>query len=546
MNEYLWTAFIAADGSNRVLVASSQAGQPWTGSRFIEQWSPFTPSLKYFKNRLYAAFVTNDVAISGGSRVPSNRIFLTSTDDGVTWSAATFFNQYSKNSPCLCEWNGSLYIAFIASDPSNRILVCSSADGSNWSGTTDTGQTSPQAPSLAAFNDNLYLAFVSNDSRNAILLCSMAPGGNWGGATNTNQSCRFSPALSGFGDNLYLAFTANNDTQSLLVCSSQNWSADTRVNQSSSHGPSFAVFNNSLNLGFVANDPSRECMLTSSSNPSQWPNPTTDLKKSADSRAALAAAPFSCCSDMAMQPNPFGAGNNYFIWCGSCDPPTYPTDLTLTIEISSDLLSSNGLSFQWNGWSPSGLNLDCKWQQYGFTIDTQGTIVYFVENWPTAAYLKASGNANITNHHVVLTKLPTPTLPAGYILKIQLENDERGYIIATTWSVYNQKTLVAIGQQTLTQGPTNVPAAALAPFMGFETVLVGIDSEVNKGVGLFVSGQGTFTVTSANELLPATPRPPCLEDRGIGTFESGNTTYAQLPACKSNSVVQRFTVNTSS
>ena len=130
MNEYLWTAFIAADGSNRVLVASSQAGQPWTGSRFIEQWSPFTPSLKYFKNRLYAAFVTNDVAISGGSRVPSNRIFLTSTDDGVTWAQQRFSTSTARTRPA-CVMERQPYIALIASDPSNRILVAIRNNGTS-------------------------------------------------------------------------------------------------------------------------------------------------------------------------------------------------------------------------------------------------------------------------------------------------------------------------------------------------------------------------------------------------------------------------------
>jgi len=52
MSEYLWTAFIARDGSNDVLVASSPDGNTWTGSRSINQTGQFAPSLASFNGAL--------------------------------------------------------------------------------------------------------------------------------------------------------------------------------------------------------------------------------------------------------------------------------------------------------------------------------------------------------------------------------------------------------------------------------------------------------------------------------------------------------------
>src|SRR5580700_6438114 len=143
MANNLWTAFIADNGSNDILVASSPSGGPWTPSVPINQTSPFTPSLALFDGKLYVAFITNDVDSATG--VPSNRIFLCSTTDGVSWSDATFFNQYSKCAPSLAVWNNSLYIAFVANNPSKTLLVYHSSnpdDPMSWSATVPTNQTS--------------------------------------------------------------------------------------------------------------------------------------------------------------------------------------------------------------------------------------------------------------------------------------------------------------------------------------------------------------------------------------------------------------------
>jgi hypothetical protein len=185
MANNLWAAFIANNGSNDILVASAPDGVNWTPSVPINETSPFTPSLALFEGKLYVAFITDDENSATG--VPSNRIFLCSTTDGVSWSNATFFHQHSKFAPSLAVWNGKLHVAFVANNSSNTLLVYYSStpgDPSSWSATVAVNQTSANAPSLAAYGPSgqtgdLYLAFVANNGSGDIFVCSLPAGGVW-------------------------------------------------------------------------------------------------------------------------------------------------------------------------------------------------------------------------------------------------------------------------------------------------------------------------------------------------------------------------------
>ena len=59
-----------------------------------------------------------------------------------------------------------------------------------------------------------------------------------------------------------------------------------------------------------------------------------------------------------------GSKNNYFLY-SDCNPVT---GLSVTIDITKDIASDIGFSFQLNAYSPEGAN--CVWQQYGFTFHT--------------------------------------------------------------------------------------------------------------------------------------------------------------------------------
>lgn len=562
MSQNLWTAFIASDGSNQILVDSSPDGKNWTGSRFINQWSPFTPALAYFGNNLYLAFITNDVDSATG--VPSNRIFVCSSPDGVSWTPAVFFNQYSKCAPALAVFGDALYLAFVANNSTNQILYCTFTEQAGWSGDFQTGQASPLSPSLVQYGESLQMVFVSNDNRNAILRCDLPAGGSWGGSTDTGQSTKFAPAVAGFNNDLYVAFVADNDTNSLLLTSAADWSTHVSINQSTRNAPNLAVFNNgqdSLFVGFAGNN-SAHCLLSSSSNPSSWPSSNTDIQQSTNSGIALAIAPFACCAAMVTPSNEFGGPHNYFIWAGPCPNPPSLTSLKLTVSISSDVFSTNGWSIQWNCWSPLGSNINCAWQQYGFTIDQLGNIDYYLENWPTPSYKTVDGQTlagNIVDYRTNHTAdnfnfhwytLPTPSLPAGYTLIMELVYVQNSAQVAgIQCTVVNQDNqvvadsgivdLTSLHIDTKATNPVNVPTDALTPVVGFQLAVVGI---VNLADAQFVSGQGTLVVSSPNSPIIAIPKRPDCITPFPGTGENSTCVYSQLPDAPSVLMVQTFTV----
>jgi hypothetical protein len=272
----LWTAFIADNGSNEILAASLPEGETWTPSVSINETSRFTPSLALFGGKLYIACVTDDV--DSATSVPSNRIFLCSITDGVSWSSATFFHQYSQYAPSLAVWNGKLHLAFVANDPSNGLLVYYSStpdDRTSWSATVPVNQTTASAPSLAAYGPSgqtgeLYLAFVAENGSNDIFVCSLAAGGTWSSAAVTGQSCHSSPSLATLGEALYLVFAAANGSKDLYLCSRNangSWSAAVPVNQSTSATPCAGGSSSGLSVGFVANGSNGEVLVSSNSNP---------------------------------------------------------------------------------------------------------------------------------------------------------------------------------------------------------------------------------------------------------------------------------------
>jgi hypothetical protein len=93
---------------------------------------------------LWTAFIANN---------PTNNVLVASSADGVNWSAGAGINQTSQFAPSLVAFNGSgdnrLYVAFVANNTTNDLLVASSADGVNWTGNSSIhGQLSKFAPSL--------------------------------------------------------------------------------------------------------------------------------------------------------------------------------------------------------------------------------------------------------------------------------------------------------------------------------------------------------------------------------------------------------------
>jgi hypothetical protein len=580
MANNLWAAFIADNGSNDILTASSADGATWTPSASVNQTSPFTPSLALFEGALYCAFITDDEDSVTG--VPSNRIFLCWTTDGVVWSEASFFNQYSKCAPSLAVWNGKLHIAFVANDPGDQLLVYFSATPQNaksWSATVPTNQASANAPSLAAYGPpgqtgSLYMAFVPSGS-NDITVCSVAAGGAWTVGPATKQSCHFSPSLAVLGGTLYLVFAAANGSKDLFLSyleSDGSWSGAVIMNQSSTATPSAVGFGLDLSVAFVGTSPnsSSELLLVSNSNPmATWEGDSLDAKQQSAAGPAIAVAPFAYDPVQAPQAGLSDASN--YIFYSSCNPVTPITGLSVNIvvDMNRDLIwqsttggTGSGFAFQLNAYSQSGKGFPTGWQQYILRVNTSnnGQTLFDcqVNNWPQPygslnSDLINSAWCQKTGFDNQLATLQVNGVPGGYQLGISLGTDSDSNVNSATFSVTDTNGKVypqTIQLRQLNRDCHSLPKSLwgpvaqgdLAPIVGFQLNLVGLDE---TSVLLKSGGAGTITYkASANSpLTTSNPTPSCAIATFEKTGENANSVYGPVAAGASTSIAQNFWIS---
>ena len=595
MANCLWTAFIADNGSNDILAASSPDGVTWTPSVPINQTSPFAPSLVLFDGKLYAAFISDDVDSATG--VPSHRILLCWTTDGVSWSSATFFNQSSKCAPSLAVWNGKLHIAFVANNSSNTLLVYFSAtpdDPKSWSATVATNQTSANAPALAAYGPSgqpgeLYLAFVAENGSNDIFVCSIAPNGTWSKATVSGQSCHFSPSLAVLNETLYLVFAAANGSNDLLLSSlnaNGSWSASVPMNQSTSATPCAVAFGAGLSAGFVANGSSGEILLVSAANPLNpldWPSANVDLKQQSATGPSVAVAPFACCWQLApAKDRPLVGNQNYFFYGGKTTAPIPNLlNLKIVIELTSDIVcgeayiptipgasAPQGFDFQLNTYSPLNATTNT-FQQFVISFQTQYTadgqltqpipaLSCSVETFGTSklnAHIRGSDPKVIGPSYYEMKAATPQTLPAGYVFTISLKNDSQGNVTEADFESVdnngNQHTWSFVFESQGQPIPGGVPPCAYesngvyvfgpnstAPIVAFQLNICGVYS------GAFTpltSAEGVITYTSATPMTVDDDQPQHVSvSINSYTVENTNCAFGQMPACPSQTLVQPF------
>jgi hypothetical protein len=582
----LWTAFIADNGSNEILVASLPEGGTWTPSVPINQTSPFTPSLALFNGKLYVAFITNDVDSATG--VPSNRIFLCSTTDGVSWSDATFINHHSKCAPSLAVWNGKLHIAFIDNGSSDDIYVYGSPtpeDPGSWFELVATGQTSSRAPSLATFGPqtgDLYLAFT-NGKTDDISVISIPVGGSWTAPTVTGHSCHFSPSLASFGGTLYLTFTGASSPKDLFLITlnaNGTWSGDTALNQSTSATPCAVGFGSELSVGFIANSPSGEVLAVSSSSPSSstgWASGNVDLQQQSPVGPSMAVAPFACCYQLVTYPGTLGGGAQYVFWSGldSENRPIPVTGLVVEIQIDEALVvdATKGnppgasIGFQINGlqatqvqipgqpinWTPTIGDLTTGWVQYGIKMwPSPVMLTTWSQYWPPAvqqnSHVAANFTANLPNQNAIpmASYLNVPAWKIRFVFNYS--NDGTGTITGFDCKVTDSSgnsvnsnmgiNFLSYPQNQLTNGGP-ITLLNLSQLVAFQVVLVGFYDSANAFLD---SGGGSITVQASTPLTVETTWSfPDTVGQG-GTAENSNCTYGQLPSCPSKSFTQPFWV----
>jgi hypothetical protein len=226
-----------------------------------------------------------------------------------------------------------------------------------------------------------------------------------------------------------------------------------------------------------------------------------------------------------------GSNSNYILY-SNCNALL---DLSVTIDVTQDIVCASasgptvGFGFQLNAYSPLGET--SAWQQYVMML-SGSEVVGAVDNWPLSG-------PNIINAFFNLAALPSPKIPAGYKLKISLENDQNGNVTAATYVVIDNlgKTQANVTQTLLSIA--GVTSAELAPIIAFELNLVG---PVNGESAVLSSGAGTITYTASSLLTVLNQEPACAES-GYVTAEAANSFYGELSATPSNTFTQSFSTS---
>jgi len=196
----------------------------------------------------------------------------------------------------------------------------------------------------------------------------------------------------------------------------------------------------------------------------------------------------------------------------------------VTIDITEDLVSSNGFGFQLNSYCPSPKGDTCAWQQYSFVV-TSNTLSAVINTWPVDWYV--DGNyVDLILEWYTLQTLQANELAAGYQLTVTLQTDANGSIYGASFKVVdnNGVTQADPGFILLSLGYPGFTSADEAPINAFEINLVGPDGGQNA---VLTSGRGMLTFSAAQNLTALNSEPP--GDLGIHTAETANSFYTSLP-----------------
>jgi hypothetical protein len=220
-------------------------------------------------------------------------------------------------------------------------------------------------------------------------------------------------------------------------------------------------------------------------------------------------------------------------------------DLKVSLKVTQDMVAAvtpagggtptqnGGFTLQLNAYNPAGPTTS--WMQYVFLI-SGNAIKYQVQYWDIAtacACLPGPGSCNCTgplvNLNGTVLSLPSNTVPANYVLEIDLNNDGVGNINGVTFSVKDNN-------GNTKSAPVTLDANHQFPIVAFQVNVVGPD---NSSYSQFSSGGGTITYEISNGQLCVEGGLPdlCSKSSGSGTptGETSNATYwpIEAPCCAS-------------
>jgi hypothetical protein len=225
--------------------------------------SPLAPALAWFNETLYMAFIAND---------GSNGILVASSVNGTDWSSVISTGFKSANAPALAVANNILYLAFTSMDGTNGLQLASLMETGTWGLTLYNGPQSPGAPSLAACNNILYMAY--RGAANNLHIVSTGDAKSWSApltltymnGTQQNQSSFGSPSLTSLNGNLYMLYrSADSSNELYLASSSDQWSSATQVGDISRNAPCMVGYNGNLVYAAVNRLPGTNTLLAGQS-----------------------------------------------------------------------------------------------------------------------------------------------------------------------------------------------------------------------------------------------------------------------------------------
>jgi hypothetical protein len=234
-------------------------------------------------------------------------------------------------------------------------------------------------------------------------------------------------------------------------------------------------------------------------------------------------------SAVAATPAPSGGlGSDYnYLLDSACKSLT---GVSVTINVFTDIVGSDGFGFQLNAYSAKS-DFDAA-QQYLIYLDPYSSpaqLYCMVDNWTAA-------NKQIVNHIVALATLPSQKLPAGYRLKISLQNDSSGNITGASYAAFDN-TGKSLGSQTITLlSVSGVTSADLAPIVAFQVDFVDY---LNGGTTTLSSGAGSITYAASNKMTALSSVPSCVDWNYI-TVEKANSSYGVLPSNANATLTQSF------
>jgi hypothetical protein len=226
-----------------------------------------------------------------------------------------------------------------------------------------------------------------------------------------------------------------------------------------------------------------------------------------------------------------GSDYNYLLSnnCNNVDGLT--VSLHVTQDMIADVTPSGGGSGTPNGGFAMQLNANPQagqpifWMQYGIIIE-DNQAKGFIQYWD---------NAGVNNHgEPTIVNLPSNTIPAGWVLTIQLTNDSYGNVNSTTFIVTDNAGNVSTLAMPMPILGNNQPA--LSAIQTFQVDVVG---PINWENSTFSSGAGYLTYSVASgELGVQTTQ--CPNGQELWTGETSNTYYAMVNPSLGASVTQPF------